>query len=66
MPNCHTNYENTIISIIMQITEKIFIHKNYLRMTKNIYKIKIVIQAFSKKHCFICYNISHSFLGVSP
>lgn len=50
----------------MQITEKIFIHRNYLRMTKNIYKIKIVKQAFSKKHCFICYNISHSFLGVSP
>lgn len=44
------------------------IHRNHLKMTKTIYKIKTIIQAFSKLLCFIYYNtsISHSFLGVSP
>lgn len=44
------------------------IHRNHLKMTKTIYKINTIIQAFSKLLCFIYYNtsISHSFLGVSP
>lgn len=44
------------------------IHRNHLKMTKTIYKINTIIQAFSKLLKFVLYNtsISHSFLGVSP